>query len=117
MGYKPKEIVVSTADDFQEMVDEQDFIIAECIVEGILANLDNPKNNIHLITIVCTEDEAMYEITVEKKHFTSTLEENLAHYVREEKYEQCQIIADTISKLKGNQLSNIVSQVSNAKIK
>jgi hypothetical protein len=115
MGFKPKEIVVQSVDDFQEMIDEKDFIIAESIVEGILANLENPKKNIHLLSIVCTEEESIYDITVEKQHFATTLEENLAHYVREERYEECQIIADTISELKGKQLSNLIYQISGSK--
>ena len=115
MGYKPTEIVVQSVEEFQEMIDDKDFIIAESIVEGILANLDTPKKNIHLLSIVCTDDDAIYDITVEKQHFVTTLEENLTHYVREEKYEECQIIADTISELKGKQLSSIINQISGSK--
>jgi len=115
MEYKPKEIIVNSVDDFQEMIDEKDFRIAKSIVEGILANLENPKKNIHLLSIVCTDDDAIYDITVEKQHFATTLEENLAHYVREEKYEECQIIADTIAELKGKQLSNLIYQISGSK--
>jgi protein-arginine kinase activator protein McsA len=115
MGYKPKEFVVDTAEDFEEMVSAKDFRIAESIVEGIFANVDSKKQNIHLISIVCQDEGAVYDITVDKKYFITTLEENLVHYVREEKYEDCQRIVDTIEKLKKQEVYNIVNQVSQSK--
>jgi len=111
MGYKPKEIVVSTSEEFQDMIDEKDFVIAESIVEGILANLEGTKRHVHLLSVVCVDEGAAYDITVERQHFATTLEENLTHYVREEKYEECQIIAEAIAKLKGGQISDILNQL------
>lgn len=115
MAYKPKEFVVGYSEDFQEMVDSKDFRIAESIVEGIFANLKSKKNHIHLLSIVCEEEGSVYDITIEKKHFAETLEENLVHYVREEKYEDCQKIADTISMLKKEHLGSIVQTISGSK--
>ncbi len=46
-----------------------------------------------------TEGE-IYDITVERKHFAETLEENLPYYIREEQYEDCSRIVKTISELK-----------------
>ena len=76
---------------------------------------EEKKRNIHLLSIVCIDEGAVYDITVEKKHFATTLEENLVHYVREEKYEECQKIADMISELKGKQLSELIYSVSGSK--
>ena len=115
MAYEVPEITVRDSDEFQEMIDNKDFIIAETIVNGIFANVDNPRKNIHLLSIVCIDEGAVYDITVEKKHFATTLEENLVHYVREEKYEDCQKIADMISELKGKQLSELIYSVSGSK--
>ena len=115
MAYKVPEITVRDSDEFQEMIDNKDFIIAETIVNGIFANITNPRKNIHLLSIVCVDEGAIYDITVDKKHFASTLEENLVHYVREEKYEECQRIADTINELKSNQLSELIYSVSGSK--
>lgn len=115
MGFKPKEFVVGTSDDFQDMVDEKDFRIAEAIVEGIFANLKTKRNNIHLLSVICEDEGSIYDITIEKKHFAETLEENLVHYVREEKYEDCQKIADTISILKNKHLSSIIQTISGSK--
>lgn len=115
MEFKPKEFVVGTSDDFQDMVDEKDFRIAEAIVEGIFANLKTKRNNIHLLSVICEDEGSIYDITIEKKHFAETLEENLVHYVREEKYEDCQKIADTISILKNKHLSSIIQTISGSK--
>ena len=115
MAYKPKEFVVGYSEDFQEMVDSKDFRIAKSIVEGIFANLTSKKKNIHLLSVVCEEEGSVYDITIEKKHFAETLEENLVHYVREERYEDCQKIADTINVLKKEHLSSIVQTISGSK--
>jgi hypothetical protein len=111
MAFKPKEIVVPSVEEFQEMIDNKDFIIAESIVTGILANLEGTKKNIHLLSVVCQDENTAYDITVERQHFATTLEENLPHYIREEKYEDCQVIADTITKLKGGTISDILNQL------
>ena len=49
------------------------------------------------------EEGEIYDITVERKHFAETLEENLPYYIREEQYEDCQRIVKTIDKLKNPQ--------------
>jgi len=115
MAFKPKEFVVGYSEEFQEMIDNKDFRISESIVEGIFANLNSKKNNIHLLSIICEDEGVEYDITIEKKHFAETLEENLVHYVREERYEDCQKIADTISMLKKEHLGSLIQTVSGSK--
>lgn len=111
MKWKPTEFFVSSTEEFEDMVTDNDFKIAESIVNGIFANLETKKNHIHLLSVVIAEENSVYDITIEKKHFAETLEENLPHYVREEKYEDCQRIADTINKLKKSDISDILSQI------
>jgi len=94
------EITVSNTDEFQELVDNKDFRIAKAIVDGILDNIDSKKKHIHVLSVTCLEEGEIYDITVERKHFAETLEENLPYYIREEKYEDCQRIVDTINELK-----------------
>jgi len=96
------EITVASQSDFQEMLDNKDFKLAKIIVENILKNLDNPKTNIHILTIICLDENTSYDISLEKKHFASTLEENLKYYIKEELYEKCTEIVDVINKLKTN---------------
>jgi len=115
MEYKPKEFVVSVAEDFEDMVAAKDFRIAESIVEGILANMNTKKNHVHLLSIVCEDENSVYDITVERKYFITTLEENIVHYVREEKYEDCQRIADAIEVLKNRQIGTLINTISGSK--
>ena len=95
-----KEITVNNSDEFQELVDNKDFRIAKAIVDGILNNMDSKKKHVHVLSINCLEEGEIYDITVERKHFIETLEENLPYYIREEQYEDCQRIVNVVSKLK-----------------
>ena len=109
------EITVQNTDEFQEMVDNRDFRIAEAIVSGILKNINTKKKNVHVLSVNCLEEEEIYDITVERKHFAETLEENLPHYVREERYEDCQKIVNIISKLKNQDISSILNNLTSSK--
>ena len=94
------EITVNNTEEFQELVAQKDFRISKAVVEGILNNVNSKKKHIHVLSITCLEEDEIYDITVERKHFVETLEENLPYYIREEKYEDCQRIVDTINELK-----------------
>ena len=60
----------------------------------------NKKKHVHVLSVTCLEEGEIYDITVERRHFAETLEENLPYYIREELYEDCQRIVETIGKLK-----------------
>jgi len=94
------EIVVQNEEEFQILIDNKDFRISQAIVEGILNNINPEKKHVHVLSVICEEEDSIYDITVEKKHFIETLEENLPHYIREERYEECRKIADVIDELK-----------------
>jgi hypothetical protein len=94
------EITVNNTEEFQELVDNKDFRIAQAIVEGILYNVNSKKKHVHVLSINCLEEGEIYDITVERKHFIETLEENLPYYVKEELYEKCAEITKAIESLK-----------------
>ena len=94
------EITVSNSEEFQELVDNKDIRIAKAIVGGILENIETKKKHVHVLSVTCLEEGEVYDITVERKHFAETLEENLPYYIREELYEDCKRIKDTVEKLK-----------------
>lgn len=94
------EITVNNSDEFQELVDQKDFRISKAIVDGILDNISSKKKHIHVLSVTCLEEGEIYDITVERKHFAETLEENLPYYIREEQYEDCSRIVKTIDELK-----------------
>lgn len=109
------EITVQNTEEFQEMIDNKDFRISEAIVSGILKNIKGKKKHVHVLSVTCLEEEEIYDITVERKHFAETLEENLPHYVREERYEDCQKIVNVISELKNQDISGILEGVTKSK--
>jgi len=94
------EITVNNSDEFQEMVDNKDFRIAKAIVDSILQNLNTKKRNIHILSVACVEDQAVYDLTLDRKFFVDTLEENLKYYIEQEQYEECQKIVEAIKQLK-----------------
>ena len=94
------EITVNTQEEFQEMIDRKDFRIAKAIVESILENISTKKRNIHILSVACVEDHAVYDLTLDRKFFIDTLEENLKYFIEQERYEQCQEIVNAINKLK-----------------
>ena len=94
------EITVNNSDEFQEMVDNKDFRIAKAIVDSILENLNTKKRNIHILSVACVEDQAVYDLTLDRKFFVDTLEENLKYYIEQERYEECQKIVEAIKQLK-----------------
>jgi len=115
MKWKAAEFTVENTEEFEEMVMSKDFRISSAIVDGIFANLKTKKKNIHLLSVIVESENSVFDITIDKKHFAETLEENLPHYVREERYEDCQRIADTINKLKISPITDILGQISSKK--
>jgi len=99
------EITVNNTDEFQAMIDKKDFRIAQAIVESILSNITTKKRNVHILSVACIEDNAIYDLTLDRKFFIDTLEENLKYFIEQERYEQCQQIVEAINKLKSKKSS------------
>jgi predicted house-cleaning noncanonical NTP pyrophosphatase (MazG superfamily) len=104
------EINLNNSDEFQDMIDRKDFTIAKAVVETILANLNTRKKHLHVLSVNCVEDGATYDITLERRYFEETLQENLKYYVEKELYEECTQIVEAINQLKektdGNKSTN-----------
>ena len=94
------EITVDSTLEFQELIDSKDFRIAKAIVEGILDNINTKKKHVHVLSVICEDEDEIFDITVERKHFVETLDENLKYYVENEEYEGCQKIIEAIKLLK-----------------
>ena len=97
------EFTLNNSEEFQEMVEKRDFSIAKAVVETLLNNLNTLKQHIHVITVICLEENAEYDITLERKYFADTLQENLKYYVENEQYEDCTRIVEAINYLKEKQ--------------
>jgi protein-arginine kinase activator protein McsA len=100
MSYKPLELTVDTPDELHDMIANKDFKICKSIVEGVLANIDTKKQHIHVLSIVNLEDNKIYDLTLDRRYFVETLEDNLKHYISQELYEDCSMIVDVINQLK-----------------
>jgi hypothetical protein len=99
------EITVNNMKELQNIVDNKDFRISESIVTSILNNLNTKKQNVHIISVTLLEEDSILDMTLERKFFAETLEENLKYFIEQERYEDCQSIVNAINKLK-NQKEN-----------
>jgi hypothetical protein len=111
------EFRLNNSEEFQDMVERKDFSISKAVVETLLANLNTRKQHIHVITVVCLEEGAEYDITLERKYFADTLQENLKYYVENEQYEDCTRIVEAINYLKEKQNTPKTTRKKNGKSK
>ena len=94
------EINLKNSEEFQEMIDRKDFTIAKAVVESILSNLNGRKKHVHVLSVNCLEEVSTFDITLDRKYFAETLQENLKYYVEQELYEECSKIVEAINTLK-----------------
>jgi len=99
------ELNVNNIEEFQDMIDNKDFKISESIIKTILNNVNTKKKHIHIISINVLENNTVLDLTLEKKFFIETLEENLKFFIERERYEDCQNIVNAINQLKNNNSS------------
>ena len=94
------ELIVNNSTELQDMIDNKDFKIAESIITSILSNINTKKQHIHVLSFTILEEGSTLDITLEKKYFIETLEENLKYFIEKERYEDCQKIVEAINVLK-----------------
>ena len=86
---KLKEFEVNSLSDFQDMIDQKHFSISNAVVNSILNNLKTRKKHIHVLSVKCIEEDTIFDLTLEKKHFSDTLKDNLKYFEEKEMYEEC----------------------------
>jgi len=111
------EITLNNSEEFQEMVDRKDFAISKAVVESILSNVNGRKKHVHVLSVNCLEEEAVFDITLERRFFIDTLQENLKYYVEQELYEECETIVKAIDILKEKQNTPKTTRRKNGKSK
>ncbi len=94
------EISVFDSDEFEKMVVKRDLRISKALVETILKNLNGRKRYIHALSVLVENEEAIYDVTVDRQDFVETLESNLSIYEENELYEGCAEIVKAIKFLK-----------------
>ena len=95
-----KQIKVDTYEEFLNMAKTRDFTLAKGIVEKVLDNLDTKRKSIPVFEGEVEEEGAVYTLSMDTSEFIDILETNLAHYEREEEYEDCIKITKAINYLK-----------------
>lgn len=94
------EISVFDSEEFEELISNRDVRISSALVETILKNLKGRKRYIHALSVLIEQEQAIYDVTVDRKDFVITLEHNLSILEENEKYEVCAEIMKGIDYLK-----------------
>ena len=94
------EISVFDSEEFEKMIAKRDLRISTAMVETILKNLTGRKRYIHALSVLVETEETIYDVTVDRQDFVTTLESNLSIYEENELYEGCAEIVKAIKFLK-----------------
>jgi hypothetical protein len=97
------EISVFDSDEFEELIKKRDVRISKALVETILKNLKGRKRHLHALSVLVEQEQAIYDITIDRKEFINTLEQNLPILQDNEDYETCAEIVKAINFLKGKE--------------
>ena len=100
MASMATEISVLNTEEFEQLIFDKDIRIAKALVNTILDNLKKSKKHYHALSVLVVQEQAIYDITVEKKEFLSTLETNLPIFEEQEMYEECAEIVKAIEYIK-----------------
>jgi hypothetical protein len=93
-------IKVQTIEEFESILLQKDFRISEAIVTQALKHLNSGKRFIPVLEVEVIDDGEIFDITLDRKYFAETLQENLKYYVEQELYEDCSKIVEAINTLK-----------------
>jgi len=94
------EISVFDTSEFEEMVEKKDLRISTALVETILKNLNGKKRFFHALSVLVVQEQTVYDITIDKSEFTTTLEANLPIYEKHELFEKCAEMVKALKYLK-----------------
>jgi hypothetical protein len=94
------EINVFDSDEFEQLVAGRDLRISKALVETILKNLNGRKRHLHALSVLIEQEQTIYDVTIDRKEFIHTLEQNLPVYEENELYEKCAEIVKAIDFLK-----------------
>jgi hypothetical protein len=98
------EISVFDSEEFEELISQRDLRISKALVETILKNLKGRKRHLHALTVLIEQNQTIYDITVDRNDFITTLEQNLPVYERNELYEGCAEIVTAVKFLKSKEI-------------
>jgi protein-arginine kinase activator protein McsA len=93
------EIIVFNSDEFEELITKKDVRIAQALVDTILSNLRGRKRHLHALSVLVEQEQTIYDITVDRKEFITTLKQNLPTLEENELYESCALVRDALISL------------------
>lgn len=94
------EISVFDSDEFEQLVASRDLRISKALVDTILKNLNGRKRHVHALSVLVEQEQTMYDITIDRQEFITTLEQNLPVLEKNEDYETCAEVVKAIKFLK-----------------
>ena len=94
------EISVFDSDEFEQLVASRDLRISKALVDTILKNLNGRKRHVHALSVLVEQEQTMYDITIDRQEFVTTLEQNLPILEKNEEYETCAEVVKAIKFLK-----------------
>ena len=106
-----REFEVQNAEEVEKLIRSRDFRVYEALVSTILKNLKSKKRHHHALSVISTDEDAVYDITIDKQDFHNTLEESLKAYEEEEKYEECAQIKKAMDFLEKKKAEKAVSSI------
>ncbi len=106
------EFEVNSPEDFERLIQDKDVRITKALTSTILKNLKSKKRHHHALSVICNEDGTIFDVTIDKKDFLSSLKSSHPTYESEELYEECSKIVNAINYLKtNNKLSKCVESL------
>ena len=94
------EISVFDSDEFEKLVANRDLRISKALVDTILKNLKSRKRYFHALSILVEQEQTIYDITVDRQDFVTTLQQNLPILEENEDYETCAEVIKAMDYLK-----------------
>ena len=105
------EFEVQNAEEFEKLIKSRDFRVYEALVSTVLKNLKSKKRHHHALSVISTDEDAIYDITIDKQDFHHTLEESLIAYEKQEKYEKCAEIKKAMDFLDQKKVENEITSI------
>jgi protein-arginine kinase activator protein McsA len=98
------DITVFDAGELEEMVKNRDIRISKALVDTVLNNLKGRKRHIHALSIYVENEQTIYDITLDRQEFLTTLRENLKTLETNELFEECAEVVKAIKVLEKKEL-------------
>ena len=93
------ELTVNNSDEFEDLINGHDLDISKELINTILKNLKGRKRHLPVLNVAVLEEGRVYDITIDRKDFVSTLNKHLPILEKEELYEMCAEIVKALKYL------------------